>query len=152
MRQHHLTPRTIAVLKHIQAATGRGKRGTNRSAVAIAMALPRAVVSSIFTRLENNHLIERMNVAAHVATDQKLNFKVTSAGVDAINLGSGALRDKEIYHKHSGAYSKATKASPTPSNLSTKNVMTLPVYQPPRNDPPRADANQHLNFKSRGFS
>ena len=148
MIKHDLTQRSIAVLTHIQAASGKGKHGIARSDVALKMELPRAVVSSIFTRLENSKLIERTTTEARTTTDQKLNYKVTSEGVEVIKRGSVRASDMLTTSKHSGVYAKAQVS--TPSAFSTRNVMTMPVYTPPRNDPPRADANQHFNFKSKG--
>lgn len=149
--KNQLTPRTVAILKHIQTATGPGKLGTHRAAVALLMELPREVVSSIFTRLEQHHLIERINNAPHVASDQKLNFKITSAGIAAVKLGPGAASIRETTY-HSGTYAKAVQTTPTASNVNPRNVMTQPVYRPPRNDSPRADSDQHFNFKSKGTS
>lgn len=140
-----LTQRTLTVLEHIQAA---GARGIDRKAVADLMDLPRVVVSSVFTRLENTKLIDRVT-ESDTSTSQKLTFKITPAGIDAIKRGPSKRVNKDITksRNHNGVYAKAEKID---WRMSPRNVMTQPTYQPPTIKPARPDADQHLAFKSKG--
>ena len=79
-----LSPRTILALKTLK----RLKSGGDRRDVADLMGLSREEVSPIFTRLERMKLIERCpTVTPGGGRTYKLTFRVTKAGINAIERG-----------------------------------------------------------------
>lgn len=145
-----LTPRTIAVLEQIRAASKPKSKGVDRQGVAASMSLPRVVISSVFTRLEKNKLIERVLGSGSADTAANLNFKITKLGIEAIKRGSGLRADRLLQHRHAGAYSAAASGDWV-APRADRNVMKLPTYTPPKVTSARPDADEHLQHKSKGI-
>lgn len=138
----NITPRTIEVLVEIS------KRDSDRRVVGDLLGMQRETISSTFTRLEKAGLIERVQ-QADKTIKQKLLFRITQAGRDAIVKGATAKARALKNTNHSGVYAKA-HSTPNEWRDDPRNVMNRGTYVPPKVSSPRPDSDHHLAIPSKG--